>query len=73
MPGLRGVPGLGRVAGPGGCLVPGDIWSGGIPGLGGAWSRGCLVWEVPGGNSPPPRRATATGGTHPTGIAYLVV
>ena len=59
----------GRVAGPGGCLVPGDIWSGGIPGLGvpgpgGAWSGRCLVETPP----PLPRTATATGGTHPTGM-----
>ena len=61
-----------------GGLVEGGVWSRGVPGLGGAWSwgvpdpggglsgtRGCLV---PGGRRPPPPTATATGGTHPTGM-----
>ena len=44
---------------PGGCLVLGGLWSGGM---------GRLVWggAVPGGD--PPRTATAAGGTHPTGM-----
>ena len=31
--------------------------TGGVPGLGSAWSGECLVWGVP-----------AAGGTHPTGM-----
>ena len=31
----------------GGCLVPGGVWSQGVPGPGGAWSWGCLVPGVP--------------------------
>ena len=67
--GLRGVPGSrgGLVLGggapgpqgwsdPGGCLVPGGGWSGGL---------GPRGW-VPG--EPNPQTATAAGGTHPTGM-----
>ena len=43
----------GGVSAPGGCLLPG-----GVPAPGG----------VPGGDPPPPRTATAAGGTHPTGM-----
>ena len=31
-----------------------DIWSGGCLVQGGACSRGCLLWGVPGGDPPPP-------------------
>ena len=41
--------------------VEGDLPRGGVPALGGAWSRGCLV-------ETPSRMATAAGGTHPTGM-----
>ena len=52
------------------------IHGGGVPGPGGAWSGGsvpgaCLVWGVcskGGAWWRPPGRATATGGTHPTGM-----
>ena len=51
-----------------GCLLPGGAWSrgaalGGVPGLGGACSQGVCSWW-----RPPPRTATAAGGTHPTGM-----
>ena len=51
--------------------------TGWMPGAGGAWSRGCLLWEgglvqggawsggVPGGDPP---TGAAAGGTHPTGM-----
>ena len=39
----------------GGCALGGGVWSGGVPGPGGAW------WRSPG-------TATAAGGTHPTGM-----
>ena len=48
---------------PGGCLVRGGAWPGGVsaprgvPAPGGAWWR-----------PPSPRTATAAGGTHPTGM-----
>ena len=42
------------------CPQWGGVWSRGVPGLGGVWSRG--------GGGDPPRTATASGGTHPTGI-----
>ena len=35
-------------------LLGGDAWSGGMPGLGGAWSRGCLL------------RGVLLGGWHPS-------
>ena len=43
------------------CLVPGGVWSRGVPGPGGSGPGGCLV-------ETPPRTATAAGGTHPTGM-----
>ena len=49
----------GGVPGVGGCLV----W--GVPGLGGAWSGGCLL---PGGCLVETGTATAADGTHPTGM-----
>ena len=50
------------------CVCPrGDACSRGVPGTGGAWSGGCMVPGVPGGDPPPPT-ATAAGGTHPTGM-----
>ena len=70
-----GVPGLGRSAPKGGCLLGGVpalggclLWggacSGGVPALGGACSGG-----VTGGDPP---MATAAGGTHPTGMHSCV-
>ena len=57
------------------CWLPpaNEVWgkvTGGVPGPGGAWSRGsawsegCLV-ETP---TPPPGTASAAGGTHPIGM-----
>ena len=64
------------VPGSGGCLIQGGMpgpggsaWSGGgVPGpWGGAWSQGeCLV--LGGAWWRPPQKATAVGGTHPTGM-----
>ena len=45
---------------PGGCLVPG-VWSRGVSAPGESAPGGCLVETSPG-------TATATGGTHPTGM-----
>ena len=54
----------------GGGLLP---W--GVPVPGGLLPGGCLLWGVPapGGSAPrgvwrPPMKATAAGGTHPTGM-----
>ena len=51
-----------------GVCSQGDAWSWGVPGLGRcAWSgRGVPAPGVPGGD--PPGKATAAGGTHPTGM-----
>ena len=46
----------------------GGAWPGGVPGPGGAWSRGCLVLVLGGPGGDPPGTATAAGGTHPTGM-----
>ena len=43
------------VPGPGGGLLPGGAWSGGVCSGGGSWLR-------------PPWAATAAGGSHPTGM-----
>ena len=48
------------VSAPGGCLLPGGMVS--APGGGCLLRGGCLV------ETPPPRTATAAGGTHPTGM-----
>ena len=47
--------------------VGGGACSRGVPGLGDAWSQGGVPGPggVPGGD---PQRATAVGGTHPTGM-----
>ena len=61
-----GMPGSGRVTGPGvvpglGGSAPGGCLLLGVPGPGGVCSRGGCLVETP-------RTATATGGTHPTGM-----
>ena len=66
----RGVPGPGVLHGPGG------VWSPGVPvSEGGAWSPGgAWSWGMPGAGGAwwrPPGRATAAGGTHPTGMHWL--
>ena len=45
---------------------PGGAWSRGMPGLGGSAPGGPASRGVPGGD--PPRTATAAGGTHLTGM-----
>ena len=57
------MPGPGGVPGPGGE----GAWSQRrVCSRGGAWSRGVCSGGVPGED--PPETATATGGTHPTGM-----
>ena len=45
------------------CVCPwgGGAWSWGVPGPGGAWSRGGAWWR-------PPQMTIAAGGVHPTGM-----
>ena len=63
-----GGSGLGGVPGVGGIWSPGGIWSRGVPGLECLVSGGGGDWSgVPGGDSPS-EMATASGGTHPTGM-----
>ena len=66
------------VPGPGGCLVPGGVCSGGglLGGCllrGGACSRGSALGEGECGD--PPETATVADGTHPTGMHsyYFIV
>ena len=67
----------GGVPGTGGVCCRGGAWPGGSAARGvGVWSRGCLVWGVPGLGGvcgEPPVTATAAGGTHPTGMHSCLV
>ena len=56
---------------PEGDLLPGCVWVGvwlGGVWLGGVWSEMVGVWSEGGRQTPPLEMATATVGTHPTGI-----
>ena len=69
--GLRGMPGLGvcsqLVPSLGGCLLPGGLLLGGVPGLrGSAW--GGLVSQHALRQTPPGETTAGADGTHPTGM-----